>query len=347
MFFILSTYAKPAFISFLIIVINFSLYAQKTDLVILNNGDRITGEIEYLKVGILNFSTDDMGTINIEWNKIKSISTKNLYEIEVQDGRVYYGSIEPYVKEGMITVKGVTLRYNLFMKYLVRINQIHESFWDILNGYIKFGFSFTKASQVGQMSIGGNAKYRTEISLSEITLNSVITTTEDEQSSRKEDLSFNYQHNLEDTWFGAGLISLEENTELGIKLRTSAGGGIGNNFIQSGNQWLYIVGGLMVNRERKTDESEPIFNLEGLINAQYQLFKYDHPKMNLLTYINLLPSLSDFGRVRFNYNAQLSWEIFIDFYWDLTFYYEHDNKPQSENVSQSDYHIDTSIKFEF
>jgi hypothetical protein len=103
----------------------------------------------------------------------------------------------------------------------------------------------------------------------------------------------------------------------------------------------------MVNRERKSDESEPVFNLEGLINAQYQLFKYDHPKMNLLTYINLLPSLSDFGRVRFNYNAQLSWEIFIDFYWDLTFYYEHDNKPQSENVSQSDYHIDTSIKFEF
>jgi hypothetical protein len=122
------------------------------------------------------------------------------------------------MKEGMITVKGVTLRYNLFMKYLVRINQIHESFWDILNGYVKFGFSFTKASQVGQMSLGGNAKYRTKISLSEITLNSVITTTEDEPSSRKENLSFNYQHNLEDTWFAAGLISLEENTELGIKL---------------------------------------------------------------------------------------------------------------------------------
>jgi Protein of unknown function, DUF481 len=233
------------------------------------------------------------------------------------------------------------------MKYIVRINRIKESFWDILDGYIKFGFSFTKASNIGQLSVGGNAKYRTKISLSELTLNSVITTTEGESPSRKQDLSYSYQHNLDYTLFAAGLASLESNTELGIKLRSSIGGGIGNNFIQSGNQWMYGVGGLMVNRESKTDQTEPIYNLEGLINAQYQFFKYDHPKASLLTYINLLPSLSNLGRFRFNYNAQLSWEMLIDFYWDLTFYYEYDNEPQSANASQSDYRIETSIKYEF
>lgn len=335
------------FISAIILIFNFISFAQKTDVVILKNGDKITGEVKYLRVGILTYKTDNMETVDIQWNKIKSISTKNFFELELADGRVYFGSIEPSDNEGMMTVKGVTLDHNLFMKYIVRINRIKESFWDILDGYIKFGFSFTKASQIGQISFGGNAKYRTKINVSELSLNSVITTTEKEATSSKNDLTFAYQQNLEYEWFAGGIASLQENSELGIKLRTSLGGGIGNNLIQSQNQWLYTLAGLSINREVKTDQTEATFNVEGLINAQYQLFKYDHPKANFLTYIYIFPSLSDLGRYRFNYNAQLSWEIFIDFYWDLTFYFEYDNSPQSENASQSDYRIDTSIKFEF
>jgi hypothetical protein len=288
-----------------------------------------------------------METVNIQWNKIKSIETKNFFEVEVADGRVFFGSIAPSDDEGMMIVKGVTIDHNLFMKYVVRIYRIKESFWDILDGYIKFGFSFTKASNIGELSLGGNAKYRTKTNLSELTLNSVITTTEKEPTSSKNDLSFAYQHNLKYEWFAAGIASVQENSELGIKLRTSLGGGIGNNFIQTQNQWLYTSAGLSINREVKTDHSEATFNVEALINAQYQLFKYDHPKANLLTYIYVYPSLNDLGRYRFNYNAQISWEIFLDFYWDLTFYFEYDNSPQTEGSSQSDYRVDTSIKFEF
>jgi len=344
---IINSLIRSVIISTIVVLSGLNTFAQKTDSVVMKNGDHLTGEIKYLRVGVLNFSTDDMGTINIEWDKVKSITTVNFYEVELEDGRIYFGSIYPDEYEGRILVQGVTIETTLFMKYIIRINRIKESFWDILDGYIKFGFSFTKASNIGQLSVGGNAKYRTKISLSELTLNSVITTTEGESPSRKQDLSYSYQHNLDYTLFAAGLASLESNTELGIKLRSSIGGGIGNNFIQSGNQWMYGVGGLMVNRESKTDQTEPIYNLEGLINAQYQFFKYDHPKASLLTYINLLPSLSNLGRFRFNYNAQLSWEMLIDFYWDLTFYYEYDNEPQSANASQSDYRIETSIKYEF
>lgn len=322
-------------------------FAQKTDVVILNNGDKITGELKYLKVGILTFKTDNMETISIQWNKIKSITTKNFFEIELVDGRVYFGSIELSEEDGMLIVKGVTLDTNLFMKYIVRINRIKESFWDIIEGSVQFGFSFTKASNIGQLSFGGNAKYRTKINVSELKLNSVITTTESEPTSSKNDLSFSYQHNLEYTWFGTGIIALQENTELGIKLRTSLGAGIGNNIIQSGNQWFYSLAGLSVNREVKTDQGEATYNVEGLINAQYQFFKYEHPTATLLTYIYIFPSLSDLGRYRFNYDAELSWEIILDFYWSLSFYYEYDSQPQSGSASQTDYRIDTSIKYIF
>lgn len=339
---------SKSFFTFLLVLLisSFSL-AQKTDIVILKNGDKITGEVKYLKVGILTYKTDNMETVSIQWNKIKSISTKNFFEIELVDGRVYFGSIEPSDEDGILVIKGVTLETNLFIKYIVRINRIKESFWDIIEGSIKLGFSFTKASQIGQISLGGNAKYRTKINVSELILNSIITTTASEPTSSKNDLSFSYQHNLEYQWFGAGIASLQENSELGIKLRTSLGGGIGNNFIQSDNQWMYTLAGLSINREAKTDQTEAIFNVEVLINAQYQFFKYEHPRATFLTYTYIFPSLTNLGRFRFTYNAELSWEMVIDFFWDLTFYFEYDNQPQSENAAQSDYRIDTSIKYVF
>jgi len=42
-------------------------FAQKDDTVRLYNGDRITGEFKRLEYGMLNFKTNDMGTLNIEW----------------------------------------------------------------------------------------------------------------------------------------------------------------------------------------------------------------------------------------------------------------------------------------
>jgi len=40
--------------------------AAKTDVVVLLNGDRITGEVKELSYGQLKFKTDDMGTLYIE-----------------------------------------------------------------------------------------------------------------------------------------------------------------------------------------------------------------------------------------------------------------------------------------
>lgn len=70
------------------LLFSIQLFAQKTDIVTLLNGDKITGEVKYLRVGILTFKTDNMETVSIQWNKIQSIETQNYFEIEVADGRV-------------------------------------------------------------------------------------------------------------------------------------------------------------------------------------------------------------------------------------------------------------------
>ena len=338
-------YSLKVFILPIILLYNFNSFAQKNDVVMLLNGDRITGEIKSLQTGLLNFKTDNMGTIDIEWIKIDKIWTDNIFEVELVDGRTYYGSIEPGNDSGTLLVKGVTLETRLFMEYIVKITRIKESFWDILSGYIKLGVSFTKASQIGQLSFGFNGKYRTKVFYSELNANSVITTTKDKSTSRKQDIFLTYNRFLENRWYWAGIIGAEENTELGIKLRTSFGGGIGNNFIQTNVNWLGGLAGLTLNREWFIDSTEAKYNIEGLLNGNYQLFIYDHPKVSLETILNIYPSITNFGRIRSNLDVNLDWEIFLDFYWVLSFYFNYDNKPTS-NASESDYRIETAIKYE-
>jgi len=63
-----------ATVGLLLLATSSALDAQgKTDVVTLANGDRITGEVKRLDRGRLEFSTDDAGTLYLEWDKLASV----------------------------------------------------------------------------------------------------------------------------------------------------------------------------------------------------------------------------------------------------------------------------------
>ncbi len=71
-----------------------TVWAEKTDIVVLRNGDRITGEVKELKFGKLKYSTDDVGTIFIEWDKVIFLKSKSSYELETEAGDKYFGTVD-------------------------------------------------------------------------------------------------------------------------------------------------------------------------------------------------------------------------------------------------------------
>ena len=81
-------------------------HAVKTDILTLRNGDRITGEIKSLDKGRLEFSTDDIGTIYIEWNKVASLTAPKMFDIELDSGRHLYGSLIPTPSVGLVRIAG-------------------------------------------------------------------------------------------------------------------------------------------------------------------------------------------------------------------------------------------------
>ncbi len=66
---------------------------EKIDVVVMQNGDRLTGEIKELERGRLKLDTDYMGTVEIEWEQVARLTSPQDFEIEDQIGGTYFGSL--------------------------------------------------------------------------------------------------------------------------------------------------------------------------------------------------------------------------------------------------------------
>jgi len=336
---------KNIFLLLFLVFLNSGLVAQKIDEVILINGDHITCEIKKLEYSILVCKTDDMGTLNIEWQKIASILAKSYYEVEMRAGQKYYGSIDSLNSNKRLIVKGYSGSNIVLKDSVVKITTIKSGIWEKIDGNISFGFSYAKANQLGNLNFGSELYYRTEKFYNNLSLSALLNTTEQTTSSETLIGSFVLKRLLDKKWSIAGFTSFEHNTELGIKLRGIFGSGVGYTFLQDNNNSLNTVSGLMFNRESFIDSSESQSSLEIAINTEYRRFVHHFPKMQLTSKLNLSPSITEWGRIRGNFDIEMKWEIFADFTWSLSFLYNSDLNWKEGHVSKIDWNIDSAFGY--
>src|SRR5262245_41602132 len=129
--------------------------AQKTDSVWIRNGDRITGEVKSLSRALLKYSTDDLGTIYIEWDNVARISSPQTFEVQITSGHKFYGSLGQ-LPNGRVTVGLDTLR----LSQIVVMAPIRQTFVARLDGYLDLGFSYQKANKTLQLTSGFKVVYR-------------------------------------------------------------------------------------------------------------------------------------------------------------------------------------------
>jgi hypothetical protein len=79
----------------IIVLLAVPLFARdKTDVLVMKNGDRITCEVKSLDAGALYVSVDYIdGTISIDWLKVACIESEQLFVVKTEDGSVYSGAL--------------------------------------------------------------------------------------------------------------------------------------------------------------------------------------------------------------------------------------------------------------
>jgi len=142
-------------------------------------------------------------------------------------------------------------------------------------------------------------------------------------------------------------VSFDRNDELGLNLRTSLSAGGGRILMQSNHSRLVLKGGLKATRENNVDEAADLDSVESYGIVSWDWFRFDSPELDWSTTLEIIPSLTESGRVRGQFDTTLKWEIFEDLFWQLQFYDSYDNKPQSVDASDNDFGITTSLSYDF
>jgi hypothetical protein len=212
---------------------------------------------------------------------------------------------------------------------------------------VSLGYNFAKAGGVETGNFGVNMDWRSRVRIESLDFATTLSNSDTQAASRRTNLGLQHTRLFKNRWFGTGNVTLDQNDELGLELRTSLGVGVGRYFVQSNAMLLSLEGGLQVSRENQTAIEEDIDSLEATFTVVWDWFLFDDPELDWSTKIQIIPSLTESGRVRSELSTDLKWELIGDLKWGVSFYGSLDNQPKDTDGESSDYGVNTSLTYEF
>jgi hypothetical protein len=316
--------------------------AQKTDSVWIRNGDRITGEVKSLSRGLLKYSTDDLGTIYIEWDKVDRISTTTILEIQLESGRKYYGSL------GLASAGWLVLRDDrLPLADIVTMAPIEGKFLGRLSGYLDLGFSYQKANKALQLSTGAKVVYRDPKTETTLGINTFLEDRDDAEETSRLSAALTERVFLSNRWSTGFVVGYDQNEELDLAGRARLVGFGARMLAQSNHIELSATGGLVLTRERYISTDSTSNGFEGLVGATFRAFRYDRPKLDASLVSQAFPSFSIKGRVRLQNDLRLSYELVKDFMLTVTLFDAFDSKPPAAGATKNDFGTTLAITWTF
>lgn len=320
--------------------------AQRTDVIVLFNGDHVTGEIKAYFAGRLTVETDIGSDLSLKWNRITSITSDKEFEIESTDGTYHYGSLAPSDPPGKLGVVSEGKTTTLEFLAIVRISPIEQTFWRRWDGSLDLGFNYTQASQIVQFTLNANAIFRRPTFAATASISSFFSSQSGVPSSQRANFGLGYQKFLKDRWFVGGFAGADRNVDLGLDLRISVGAGYGRYLVQTNRTTLGALLGISAEHEDPVD-GQSTYEAAAVIAAQYSMFTYDFPKITVNATLQVLPYLTDSGRVRVEFNAQAKREIVRDFYLSLSIFDSYDSRDPSTQQAKNDWGPVLSIGWTF
>ena len=321
-------------------------HANKTDVVILENGDKITGEIRKLEAGLLEFRTDTMGTVTIQWEHISAVLSDKLQSVELIDGTRSVGRLQKPEDGDHVKLFTNSGSVDIDAEKIISAWPVDTGFLGRMDLDMSLGMDFSKSTDITNIDGAVNFRLRGDDRLTEMSLRTNLTRQPKAEDQTRVDFNLVHQYLLADQKFRTWLGTIQSNDALSINLRLSAGGTFGKYLVKSNSTWFALSAGLMANQENPKENSSET-NLEALANLRYRYFRFKDPDRTIDASITVFPSLTDTGRVRTEFKNTFKLELAKDFFWALDIYATHDNRPLNEDAEKTDYGFITSLGWSY
>jgi len=330
------------------------LARENTDVIIMKNGDHLTGQIKGLGSGVLYFGLPYViQTLSVDWSEVAQLKSKQLFLVKTQDGSVYRGVLNstetPAGRPLEIQVAETPEnKVALDSSHIVEVAVTSEKFFQRFTGGLNFGTIYSKGNQSVQYNISGLAAYPRERWAAQAGVSSNLSTASGTSTSTHNQLTLGGMHLLPwNNYFYAGFDGFLQSSEQGIAHQNYVGAGIGRYLKNTNRATITLLGGFAWQNTVYNPIVVPIptqNTATAVIITNVKLFKFN--KTNLDLNAVLLPNLSQAGRLYFSTNASYYIKITGNLSWNVAFYGNWDTRPPG-GLPGSDYGTTSGLSWTF
>lgn len=204
--------SKTPLLSALLMLSSPLLAREKTDVLVMRNGDRLTCEIKRLDSDVLCVRLDYvLGTISVNWSKVDHVESKQLFLVKTQDGSVYSGALSTVASTNARPVKIEVLqpsskKVELDQSQITQMQQTAENFWQRFNGQIGTGSTYNRGNQAAQYNVNASVTYPRERWSASATYTSNLAASNGASTSTRNDIQLSALRLLRwNNWYYSGL----------------------------------------------------------------------------------------------------------------------------------------------
>jgi hypothetical protein len=335
---------------------------EKTDVVVLGNGARLLVEIRSMSRNLLEAKTLEMGTVRIEWEDVVAVSSTFRYDLEMESGEKYIGTLEEGPEAGLMVVRNEEETVTLEMARVVYIYPLDVTYWRRLRGSVNVGYSMRSEDHLRQLSLGLDLKYPAHRFIRRLSLSSYYSDQDDTERITRNEGRYDLTRFLlkYPRWGTTALLSAQQDSSLALDRRLMGGGLIGHAFIQTNRQLFFVAAGGVYSIEKYDNEegdktaddpedgySTPDATWEAAILIIYEAFRYDFPEFNVDFMLGVFPGITISDRRRVEFSGRVSYEVFQNFTVGLSLTGSHDTRPPVAGLEESTYIASFTVGYKF
>jgi hypothetical protein len=338
-------------ITLLLVTVSITIPSFSQDLkdtVIMKDGTVLSGELKSLKSGKIEFDIDNIAIVKIKFDKIQHIKAlSHTFRIETSDRKIYYGNIRRGDQPGTLKIVMGDSSTVIPLKQVAFMTSFNNKTFKRFSGYVSSGFNYARSSNSGRFNFDGLIWMQSKRTLTEVSGNMFVSQTDTTWVRDRESLAFSAYYVLNPWVSIGGNLKYQRNYELGLARRYQEGLGFLVNLLKHNNFQMRALSGIVINQEKSTGGEDFPTQVEIPLNFYLEYFKFSDPNISISTNQTAYFSITDAGRVRWDADTRISWEIINDLALSVQFYHNYDNRPPSGNNRNWDYGTVIGLKYEF
>ena len=325
---------------------------DKSDVLVMKNGDRITCEVKRLDAGVLYVNLDYVdGTVAIDWRKVGHVESEGLFLVQLQDGSVYSGRV---VSTAASPGAPATLEVRpegkapvvVDQSDVVRVFETSESLMQRFSGDIGLGASYSKGNSTTQYNINSELDYQETRWGARSSFSANLTSSTGAETSTRNQLDF-FVYRLmpwKNYLYGATAGFLQSSVQ-DVHLQTSMALAAGRYFKNTNRLRFWILAGpgwqrtdYVATTAPQKEQNIAVAVVSG--NLEAFVFKKTHFSLDA----SAAPALTQSGRTFSKINASYYLKLFGKVDWNMSLYGNWDTRPPA-HLQSSDYGTSTGLSW--